>query len=254
MAVTAELGKLSLDAPETAANGSQSVQKAKSKDRVVAEMFDGKEEDVVAGGAGLNFEALVPFKGGLLVNQQYAVTPKQLNKIIFEQGSALQEEIRAIKGATQRVEFPWFPSPEEGVWAERTVTYMTATTKVLKSARALESQKYIAAGDGLYVVVISTAVPDLPMGQKFTTEVKFAIFAVASGSAPASGEKPQPITALQVSYQTAFSKSTMMKSVIKKGTEESLSETYDEFQKLLAKYATLVGDPPRLSDSGKRKK
>ena len=87
MAVTAELGKLSLDPPGTVANGSQPAQKAKSKDRVVAEMFDGKEEDVVAGGAGLNFEALVLFKGGLLVNQQYAVTPKQLNKIIFEQGA-----------------------------------------------------------------------------------------------------------------------------------------------------------------------
>lgn len=86
MAVAAELGKLSLDPPGTAANGTQSVPKAKSKDRVVAEMFDGKEEDVVAAGSGLNFEALVPFKGGLLVNRQYAVTPKQLNKIIFEQG------------------------------------------------------------------------------------------------------------------------------------------------------------------------
>jgi hypothetical protein len=56
-------------------------------------------------------------------------------------GSPLQEEIRASKGATDRVEFPWFPSLEEGVLAERTVTYMTANTKILKSARAVESQK-----------------------------------------------------------------------------------------------------------------
>jgi hypothetical protein len=104
------------------------------------------------------------------------------------------------------------------------------------------------------VVLISTAVPDLPMGQKFTTEVKFAIFAVASGSAPGSAEKQQPVSALQVSYQTAFSKTTMMKSVIKKGTEDGLSETYGEFQRVLAKYATPVGDPPRLSGSRKVKK
>jgi hypothetical protein len=77
MDVNAGLSKLALET-------SGSV--PKSKDRLVAEMFDGKDEEITVGGAGLNFEALVPLKAGLLVNQQYAVSPKQLNKIIFEQG------------------------------------------------------------------------------------------------------------------------------------------------------------------------
>jgi hypothetical protein len=77
MDVNAGLSKLALETSGSA---------PKSKDRLVAEMFDGKDEEITAGGAGLNFEALVPLKAGLLVNQQYAVSPKQLNKIIFEQG------------------------------------------------------------------------------------------------------------------------------------------------------------------------
>lgn len=89
---------MSLQPSGGATKSSTTVHNAKTKERVVAEMFDGREEDVVVAGAGVNFEALVPFKGGLLVNQQYAVTPKLLNRIIFEQG-----ELNMAQGDCARV-------------------------------------------------------------------------------------------------------------------------------------------------------
>lgn len=53
----------------------------------------------------------------------------------------MSEEMRTRKGVTDPHIPPWAPSQEEGVIAKRVLDYMTAPSKLVKSCRAVETQK-----------------------------------------------------------------------------------------------------------------
>lgn len=53
----------------------------------------------------------------------------------------MSEEMRTKKGVTDAHVGAWSPSEEAGVLAERVIDYLTAPSKLVKSVRAVDTQK-----------------------------------------------------------------------------------------------------------------
>ena len=170
-----------------------------------------------------------PLEGGILVDGHYVISAKSLNKLLFGPGSQFLYDLVELQKSTQLVDVPW-KKGELGL-PTRTVSYIKAATRMLKSVKATEEQVYTRADDKGFVVNVSATTPDAPYGNTFRVDLQYSIF---SGPDLSTGEKT---SFLQVSWKLHFLSNTMMKTFIENGARQGLQESYKQFSQVLEKFA-----------------
>ncbi|KFK26649.1 hypothetical protein AALP_AA8G275600 [Arabis alpina] len=172
--------------------------------------------------------------GGILIDQQYLVSPCDLNKFLFMPSSQFRRELAEIQGLTDVQEGPWTMIQEDNPRLTRVVTYIRPATKLVKAGKATENQVYRKASGKQFSVFVSVSTPDVPYGNTFKVEL---LYKVLPGTEPnAGGESSRLI----ISWGIQFSQSTIMKGMIEGGARQGLKESFEQFSDLLAKnYKTL---------------
>lgn len=173
-----------------------------------------------------------PLPGGILIDQTYATSPRNLNAILFGPNSDFKRELAQLEGTTDVVEGPWRKAAGEPM--KRVVTYTKAATKLVKSVKATEEQTYLIADGKVFAVLASVSTPDVPYGSSFRCELLFCI--TPGPEVPTEEESSH----LSVSWRMNFIQSTMMKSMIEGGARQGLKDSYQQFSKLLSQYATAL--------------
>ncbi|MCL7046618.1 hypothetical protein MKW94_007866 [Papaver nudicaule] len=165
---------------------------------------------------------------GILLDQAYIVSPKDLNMLLFMPNSQFRRELADQQGATDLQESSWEWKSGETSCLTRTVTYLKAATKLVKAVRAKEEQTYLKADGKEFVVLVSVKTPDVPYGSCFTVEI---LYRIEPGPELSSEEESAH---LMISWNINFQQSTMMRSMIEGGARQGLKESFDEFANLLA--------------------
>jgi hypothetical protein len=111
-----------------------------------------------------------PLPGGVVLDQDYGVSARAMNAIIFRPGSAFLQELLQIQRTTNYVAEPWKKVGNEPI--RRVVTYTQAATKLVKAVKASETQTYIRADDKCFCVRTVCATPDVPCGGNFVIEMQ----------------------------------------------------------------------------------
>ncbi|PKU69690.1 C2 and GRAM domain-containing protein At1g03370 isoform X2 [Dendrobium catenatum] len=167
--------------------------------------------------------------GGVILDQSYAVSPSELNTIIFSPNSNFLQSLAEIQGTTDLNIEPW--RFENGESLKRVVTYIKAATKLVKAVKATEEQIYLKADGKNYSVLASVSTPDVPFGSYFRCEVLYCI--MPGPQLPSEEESSR----LVVSWRINFFQSTMMKGMIENGAKQGLKDSYVQFAELLSKNA-----------------
>ncbi|KAL0919471.1 hypothetical protein M5K25_011566 [Dendrobium thyrsiflorum] len=167
--------------------------------------------------------------GGVILDQSYAVSPSELNAIIFSPNSNFLQSLAEIQGTTDLNIEPW--RFENGESLKRVVTYIKAATKLVKAVKATEDQIYLKADSKNYSVLASVSTPDVPFGSYFRCEVLYCI--MPGPQLPSEEESSR----LVVSWRINFFQSTMMKGMIENGAKQGLKDSYVQFAELLSKNA-----------------
>ncbi|XP_010533454.1 PREDICTED: C2 and GRAM domain-containing protein At5g50170 [Tarenaya hassleriana] len=172
--------------------------------------------------------------GGVLVDQNYLVSPSDLNRFLFLPSSQFRKELAEIQGITDLQEEPWIMKQGDNPSLARVLTYMTAATKMVKSVKATEEQVYLKAKGQHFAVHATVNTPNVPYGSTFKVEL---LYKIQPGIELPSGEET---SRLIVSWRIHFHQSTMMKGMIEGGARQGLRESFEQFAELLAKnYKTL---------------
>ncbi|CAM6037416.1 unnamed protein product [Sphagnum compactum] len=175
-----------------------------------------------------------PMAGGVALDQRFAVSAKALNAIMFKSGSQFVADTLVALKTTGYQDEPWKKVGSDPI--RRTVTYMKAATKLVKSVKATEVQTYTRADDQGFIVHVSCDTPDVPYGSNFFIELQFNI--MAAQDLP-TGEKT---CRLEVSWRVNFLHNTMMKGMIESGARQGIKETYETYCEVLCKYAKPISD------------
>ncbi|CAA0818101.1 C2 and GRAM domain-containing protein [Striga hermonthica] len=170
-------------------------------------------------------------QGGILIDQTYEVSPKDLNMVIFAPNSEFKMNLADLQGMTELQESPW-KWESEGL--RRVVTYIKAATKLVKAVRATEEQTYVKANGNEFVVLVSVSTPDVPYGNTFKVQLLYKIMPGVMLSSE------NQFARLVVSFSVNFSQSTMMKGVIESGAKQGLKESFDQFSGLLSQKFKVV--------------
>ncbi|XP_010534150.1 PREDICTED: C2 and GRAM domain-containing protein At5g50170-like [Tarenaya hassleriana] len=172
--------------------------------------------------------------GGVLVNQNYLVSPRELNIFLFSSSSQFRREFAEIQGTKDLHEGPWRMKPGDPPALTRILTYMTAPKKIMKSVKATEEQVYLKATGRYFAVHVSISTPDLLYGNAFKSEL---LYKIQPGTKLPSGEESSQLI---VSWGIRFHQSTMMKGMIEGGAKQVMKEGYTQFSDFLSKkYKTL---------------
>jgi hypothetical protein len=115
-----------------------------------------------------------PMAGGVALDQTFAVSAKALNAIMFKSGSQFVADTLVALKTTGYQDEPWKKVGTDPI--RRTVTYMKAATKLVKSVKATEVQTYTRADDQGFIVHVSCDTPDVPYGSNFFTELQVCPF------------------------------------------------------------------------------
>lgn len=115
-----------------------------------------------------------PMAGGVALDQTFAVSAKALNAIMFKSGSQFVADALVALKTTGYQEEPWKKVGSDPI--RRTVTYMKAATKLVKSVKATEVQTYTRADDQGFIVHVSCDTPDVPYGSNFFIELQVCPF------------------------------------------------------------------------------
>ncbi|KAJ3699203.1 hypothetical protein LUZ61_002908 [Rhynchospora tenuis] len=169
---------------------------------------------------------------GVLVDQVYAISPTELNSVLFSPKTTFWHSLAEIQGTVGFEAKNWRLENDQKV-LKRTVTYTKKA--MLLTVRATEEQRYIMVGDEAFAVFCIVSTPDVPLGKKFQTELLYSI-----SSVPELSEGEQKKTRLVISWQMSFLESTIMKKKIESGAREGLTESFDQFLKLLSQKAKVV--------------
>lgn len=232
-----ELGEIS-ESAESEANGGKS------------------EDDESTSGGGGNFEDLMKrmesgdqesempanLPGGVLIDRMYAVSPPDLNSLLFSTGSSFPKSLAELQGSTDLQLGPWKFDSTSGT-AKRTVSCVKAATKLIKAVKATEEHAYLKADGKSFAVLSIVSTPDVMYGSTFKTEV---LYCIAPGPELASGEQT---SRLVISWRTNFLQSTMMKGMIEGGTRQGLRDSFEFYSTLLAQTVK----PVDLKDFGSNK-
>ncbi|KAL5972422.1 hypothetical protein ACLOJK_041676 [Asimina triloba] len=171
--------------------------------------------------------------GGVLLDQQYVISPADLNSYIFATGSKFIRSLGDVQGTTDFQEGRWMLE-NGGASLKRVVTYTKAATKLIKAVKAIEEQIYLKADGKHFAVLASVSTPDVPYGSSFKIEL---LFCIMPGAELPSGDQS---SRLVISWRTNFIHSTMMKGIIEGGARQGLKDSYGQFAELLAQNVKLV--------------
>ncbi|KAK6123570.1 hypothetical protein DH2020_042691 [Rehmannia glutinosa] len=95
------------------------------------ELFQSKNE---------NREMPENLQGGILLDQTYEVSPKDLNMVLFAPNSEFKRNLAELRGTTDIQENPWKWESEGVSCLRRVVTYTKAATKLVKAVKATKSK------------------------------------------------------------------------------------------------------------------
>ncbi|CAN6479703.1 unnamed protein product [Victoria cruziana] len=181
-----------------------------------------------------------PFSGGMLLDQHYAIPPKDLNLLLFGPASSFVVSLLDLQGTTEYAEGPW---ELHGRTLKRTLKFVKPSKFFIKFVKMAEEQTYLKADEQSYAVVKSLIAVDAPYGSSIRTEILVCIIA---GPETQSGE---PTSRLVVSWQMIFLQRMLMKGVLEGAARQGLKEDTEKFAELLAQTVKPV-DAEELSRGG----
>ncbi|CAI9112733.1 OLC1v1013221C3 [Oldenlandia corymbosa var. corymbosa] len=173
-------------------------------------------------------------EGGILLDQTYAVSSKDLNTLIFAPKSQFMRDLMEMQGTTDIQEGPWRWKSADKSCVTRVVTYTKAATKLVKAVKATEEQTYVRANGKEFFVFVDVCTPDVPYGNTFKVNLLYKITPMQELS---PGEES---ARLEVSWTVNFHQSTMMRGMIEGGVKQGLRESFDQFSNLLAKNLRVI--------------
>ncbi|MBA0834958.1 hypothetical protein Goarm_007272 [Gossypium armourianum] len=180
-------------------------------------------------------------EGGIVLDQTYALSPYDLNKLLFAPDSQFRKDLAQLQGATDVQEGPWTWKSGEVLCLTRVITYTKSATKLVKAVKATEEQTYIKANGQEFAILVSVSTPEVPYGSTFNIEL---LYKIMPGPELQTGEES---CHLIVSWRVNFHQSTMMRSMIEGGVKQGLKESFDQFSNLLAQNLKTL-DLMELSD------
>ncbi|MBA0563654.1 hypothetical protein Golob_008626 [Gossypium lobatum] len=180
-------------------------------------------------------------EGGIVLDQMYALSPYDLNKLLFKPDSQFRKDLAQLQEATDVQEGPWTWKSGEVLCLTRVITYTKSATKLVKAVKATEEQTYIKANGQEFAILVSVSTPEVPYGSTFNTEL---LYKIMPGPELQTGEES---CHLIVSWRVNFHQSTMMRSMIEGGVKQGLKESFDQFSNLLAQNLKTL-DLMELSD------
>lgn len=166
--------------------------------------------------------------GGVLVDQSYSIAPAELNSLLFSANSDFWPEVAELQGTSGFHIEPWKHENNENC-LKRTLTYTKAASKLVKSVKATEDQKYLKAAGNSFAVLCSVSTPDVPCGNCFKVEILYRI--IPGPQFPSEEQTTQ----LTVSWRLNFVQSTMLKGMIENGAKQGLAEGYSQFSEVLSR-------------------
>ncbi|KAF8769645.1 hypothetical protein HU200_006245 [Digitaria exilis] len=166
--------------------------------------------------------------GGVLVDQSYIIAPAELNSLLFSANSDFWPEVAELQGTSGFHIEPWKHENNENC-LKRTLTYTKAASKLVKSVKATEEQKYLKATGNSFAVLSSVSTPDVPCGNCFKVEI---LYRITPGPQLPSEEQT---TQLTVSWRLNFVQSTMLKGMIENGAKQGITEGYSQFSEILSR-------------------
>jgi hypothetical protein len=166
--------------------------------------------------------------GGVLVDQSYSIAPAELNSLLFSANSGFWPEVAELQGTSGFQIEPWKHENNDNC-LKRTLTYTKAASKLVKSVKATEDQKYLKAAGNSFAVLCSVSTPDVPCGNCFKVEILYRIIPVPQ--CPSEDQTTQ----LTVSWRLNFVQSTMLKGMIENGAKQGLTEGYSQFSEVLSR-------------------
>ncbi|CAN0908756.1 C2 and GRAM domain-containing protein At1g03370 [Linum grandiflorum] len=165
--------------------------------------------------------------GGVLVDQVYAITPEELNTILFSPNSSFPKSVAEAQGNTEQQFGTWkFETGSDSL--KRVVTYIKAPSKLIKAVKATEEQTYLKADGKFFAVLASVSTPDVPYGSCFRVEL---LFYIMPGPEVTSGEQTSQLT---ISWRMNFLQSTMMRGMIENGARQGLKDSFEQFASVLS--------------------
>ncbi|KAL6888307.1 hypothetical protein ACP4OV_009333 [Aristida adscensionis] len=171
--------------------------------------------------------------GGLLVDQSYMIAPAELNSLLFSANSDFLPAVAEVQGTSGFQIEPWKRENNENC-VKRTLVYTKAASKLVKSVKATEDQKYLKAAGNSFAVLSSVSTPDVPCGNCFKVEILYRI--IPGPQLPSEEQTAQ----LTVSWRLNFVQSTMLKGMIENGTKQGLAEGYSQFSEVLSRKIKVV--------------
>eukprot|EP00053_Salpingoeca_punica_P007402 m.67726 g.67726 ORF g.67726 m.67726 type:complete len:639 (-) comp14133_c1_seq1:207-2123(-) len=155
----------------------------------------------------------------VLLEADYPVSASRLHQIIFSEQSRFLTEFSDVKGYTEVSVSPWSDDKRE-------FAYIMPKSTIVKANRCTELQEYIVNKSNCYVVNIQAETPEVQYGKDFVTLVQIAISFTNKHSSH-----------LKVTAELKFSRTVMVKSLIQGGARRGLTATYQEFDRVLRKFA-----------------
>ncbi|KAL3627235.1 hypothetical protein CASFOL_028598 [Castilleja foliolosa] len=178
--------------------------------------------------------------GGVVLDQIYGASPRELNSILFSPESDFWKSAADTQGSTDLQIGSWKFENES---LKRVVTYTKAASKLIKALKTTEEQTYLKADGTNFAVFSSVSTLDAPYGKMFRAEV---LYCFTAGPEQPSGE---PTCRVEVSWRINFLQSTMMRGMIEGGARQGIKESFDQYEKLLSQ----IVKPLDLKDIGSEK-
>lgn len=171
---------------------------------------------------------------GILIDQVYAVSPGDLNVLLFAPSSDFLQSLAEMQGTTGLDVQPW-RLENDGEVLKRVVSYTKAATKLVKAVKATEDMTYLKADGDMYAVLSDVSTPDVPFGSSFRVEILMSI--TPGPELVTDGERS---SRLVISWRLNFIQSTMMKGMIENGAKQGLKDNFNQFSELLARHVRPV--------------
>ncbi|CAM0914018.1 unnamed protein product [Alopecurus aequalis] len=167
---------------------------------------------------------------GVLIDQVYAVSPSDLNVLLFAPTSDFLQSLAEMQGTTG-LDIQQWRLENDGEVLKRVVSYTKAATKLVKAVKATEDVTYLKADGDMYAVLSDVSTPDVPFGSNFRVEILTSI--TPGPELAADGERS---SRLVISWRLNFLQSTMMKGMIENGARQGLKDNFSQFSELLARH------------------
>ncbi|KAG6389245.1 hypothetical protein SASPL_150709 [Salvia splendens] len=220
----------------TQSDNEDRVMETSSEDSTFEELI----EQLLQSGNG-NGEMPEDLRGGILLDQTYRVSPKDLNVVLFGPNSEFRRNLAELQGTSDMQEELWrWRLEREKSYLRRVVTYTKPASKLVKAVKATEEQTYVKADCSEFAVRVKVSTPDVPYGNTFNVELLYKIMPGVTSSS--EGESAR----LVISWAVTFSQTTMMKGMIESGARQGLKESFEQFSTLLSQRFEVVKDVDTL--------